>query len=156
MKIYEDMQMKHIIYNMRTALLALCVAGTVSCRNYLDLTDPEALSDGKRSPFGMKSKITTMEDISIYTGDGETKLRVVFEKMRDALSSEAAPTSKASADELKEFFGKVLPDYDRDRFYVSHMKKVVDWYNILRQYASLDFIDPQEEQKEEKEADAEA
>ncbi len=46
MKIYEDMQMKHIIYNMRTALLALCVAGTVSCRNYLDLTDPEALSDG--------------------------------------------------------------------------------------------------------------
>lgn len=116
----------------------------------------EALSDGKRSPFGMKSKITTMEDISIYTGDGETKLRVVFEKMRDALSGEAAPTSKASADELKEFFGKVLPDYDRDRFYVSHMKKVVDWYNILRQYASLDFTDPQEEQKEEKEADAEA
>ena len=105
----------------------------------------EALSDGKRSPFGMKSKITTMEDISIYTGDGETKLRVVFEKMRDSLSGEAAPTSKASADELKEFFGKVLPDYDRDRFYVSHMKKVVSWYNCLKQYASLDFENPGDE-----------
>ena len=50
-----------------------------------------------------------------------------------------APTSKSSPEELKSFFEKALPDYDRDRFYVSHMKKVVDWYNALKKYASLDF-----------------
>jgi hypothetical protein len=48
---------------------------------------------------------------------------------------------------LKELFENVLPDYDRDRFYVSHMKKVVDWYSCLKNYATLDFV--QDEEQEE-------
>ena len=42
-----------------------------------------------------------------------------------------------------------VPDYDQDRFYVSHMKKVGDWYNDRRENASLDFTDPEEEKAEE-------
>lgn len=103
----------------------------------------EALADKKRSAFGMTSKMTTLADISIYTGDGETKLRDVFMKMKEALGDGAAPSGKSAPEELKNFFGEVLPDYDRDRFYVSHMRKVVDWYNCLRTYASLDFTDPE-------------
>ena len=72
-----------------------------------------------------------------------------YRKSMHVLGEADAPTSKASADELKSLFEKALPDYDRDRFYVSHMKKVVDWYNFLKKYASLDFVDPEEASEQE-------
>ena len=99
----------------------------------------EALSDKRRTCFDMKSRITTLADISIYTSEGEMKLQEVFQKLHDVLGEADAPTSKASADELKALFLKAIPNYDVDRFYVSHMKKVVDWYNELKNFASLDF-----------------
>jgi len=108
----------------------------------------ESLSDKKRTNFAATSGITTLEDISIYTQEGEVKLRKVFEKLHEVLGDSDAPTSKASPDELKALFAKAIPDYDEDRFYVSHMKKVVDWYNELKAYASLEFVDPEEEQEE--------
>ena len=99
----------------------------------------EALSDKRRTCFDMKSRITTLADISIYTSEGEMKLQEVFQKLHDTLGEADAPTSKASADELKALFLKAIPNYDGDRFYVSHMKKVVDWFNELKNFASLDF-----------------
>lgn len=99
----------------------------------------EALSDKRRTCFDMKSRITTLADISIYTSEGEMKLQEVFQKLHDTLGEADAPTSKASADDLKALFLKAIPNYDGDRFYVSHMKKVVDWYNELKNFASLDF-----------------
>ena len=99
----------------------------------------EALSDKRRTCFDMKSRITTLADIYIYTSEGEMKLQEVFQKLHDTLGEADAPTSKASADELKALFLKAIPNYDGDRFYVSHMKKVVDWYNELKNFASLDF-----------------
>lgn len=105
----------------------------------------EALADGKRSSFGMTSKMTSLADISIYTDDEEVKLQQVFVNMKEVLGEEDAPSAKSSADTLKAFFEKALPDYDRDRFYVSHMKKVVEWYNVLKNHASLDFTDPDAE-----------
>ncbi len=111
----------------------------------------ESLSDKKRMVADIRSRITTLEDISIYTSEGETKLREVFLKMKDVLGDAPAPTSKASSDELKGLFEKALPDYDGDRFYVSHMKKVVDWYNEIKEYASFDFVDPDEENQAETE-----
>ena len=99
----------------------------------------EALADKKRTMLDAKSRITTLADISIFTNDGELKLQDVFEKLSAHLDGKAAPTSKASADQIKGLFDKAVPDYDGDRFYLSHMKKVVDWYNDLLQYASLDF-----------------
>lgn len=109
----------------------------------------ESLADKKRSSFGMNSRITTLADISIYTDEEEVKLQEVFLKMKDVLGEADAPTSKASADELKALFEKALPSYDRDRFYVSHMKKVVDWYNNIKKYASFDFVEPEAEDAEE-------
>jgi len=108
----------------------------------------EALADKKRSSVSMNSKITSLADISIYTDDEEVKLQEVFLSMTEVLGDADAPSSKSSADELKALFEKALPAYDRDRFYVSHMKKVVDWYNNLKKYASLDFVNPEEEAEE--------
>ena len=108
----------------------------------------EALSDKKRSTVGMTNKLTSLADISIYTDDEEVKLQQVFLNMKDVLGDADAPSPKSSAEELKALFEKALPSYDRDRFYVSHMKKVVDWYNNLKKYASLDFVNPEEESAE--------
>ena len=105
----------------------------------------EALSDGHRTRFDLKSRMTTLADISIYTEDEEVKLQSVFEKMHEVLGENDAPGAKASAEELKALFEKALPNYDGNRFYVSHMKKVVEWYNELKKYASLEFVEEEEE-----------
>ena len=107
----------------------------------------EALADKKRSSVSLTSKITSLADISIYTDDEEVKLQDVFLSMKEVLGDADAPSSKSSADDLKAFFEKALPAYDRDRFYVSHMKKVVDWYNNLKKYASLDFVNLEESEE---------
>lgn len=115
----------------------------------------EALGDKRRTCFDMKSRITTLADISIYTSEGEMKLHEVFQKLHEALGEADAPTSKASADELKALFLKAIPNYDGDRFYVSHMKKVVDWYNELKNFASLDFEEGNEGEAASEEAEEE-
>ena len=112
----------------------------------------ESLQDHKRVNFSATSGITTLEDISIYTMEGEVKLKEVFLKIKEVLGDADAPSAKASADELKALFEKALPDYDGDRFYVSHMKKVVEWYNQLKNFASLDFVEEEEEAAPEAEA----
>lgn len=99
----------------------------------------ESLITNKRNMFGMSARLTSLSDISIYTYQKEISLLEVLEKMKEMLGEESAPHFKSSPEDLKNFFLKVIPDYDKDRFYVSHMKKVVEWYNCLKQYASLEF-----------------
>ena len=111
----------------------------------------EALADKKRSSVSMTSKITSLADISIYTDDEEVKLQQVFLNMKAVLGDADAPSAKSDPKELKALFEKALPDYDRDRFYVSHMKKVVEWYNALKNYASLDFVEPETAEEAEQE-----
>ena len=109
----------------------------------------EALADKKRTSVGMTNKLTSLADISIYTDDEEVKLQQVFLNMKEVLGENDAPSAKSKPEELKALFEKALPTYDRDRFYVSHMKKVVEWYNALKNYASLDFVNPEEESAEQ-------
>lgn len=99
----------------------------------------ESLITKKRTLFGMQSRLTSLSDISIFTTQEELPLKSVLEKMRDHLAGGEAPDSKSTPDALKKFFESVVPDYDKERFYTSHMKKVVDWYNLLRENASLEF-----------------
>ena len=107
----------------------------------------EALKDKKRSSVTASSRLTSLADISIYTDDEEVKLQEVFLNMKEVLGDADAPSAKSSPEELKALFEKALPTYDRDRFYVSHMKKVVEWYHALKNHSSLDFVNPDEEQE---------
>ncbi len=106
----------------------------------------ESIVDKRRTSFGITAKMTTLADISIYTEDDEVKLQDVLISMSKVLEGGLAPSAKSKPEELKEFFSKALPNYDQDRFYVSHMKKVVEWYNCLQQFASLEFVGPEEEE----------
>ena len=55
----------------------------------------------------------------------------------------------ATPEEMVEYFESIMPDYDRERVYLTHIKKMYAWYNILVQNGVVDF-------KEEQEAEGEA
>ena len=105
----------------------------------------EALSDKKRVMLDIKSRITTLEDISIFADSGELKLKEVFRSLGKIYKEKPGP-DKLPENELKALFAKAVPDYDQNRFYPSHMKKVLDWYNQLALYASLDFVEEETQQ----------
>ncbi|BBE16791.1 hypothetical protein AQPE_0938 [Aquipluma nitroreducens] len=88
----------------------------------------ESLLTGKRIPAYSTSKISTLSDISIFTETGEILLTELFLRIQ---KSEKTISPKASANEIKAFFGEVLPEYDKDRVYVSDMKKIIQWYQLL-------------------------
>lgn len=111
----------------------------------------EALATRKRTCCPMSARMTSLSDIAIYTDEEEIKLQEVFEKMHAHLGESDAPAAKSDPKVLKGLFEEVLPTYDRDRFYVSHMKKVVEWYNILKNNASLDFESLEEAEASEEE-----
>lgn len=113
----------------------------------------EALADKKRVHFDSHSKVSTLNDIAIFTSEGEMRLADVFTAMKAAADSgKAVPSAKDAAAAIKAFFAAAVPNYDEDRFYVSHMKKVLDWYNELAQNASLEFVTDEEREKELEEA----
>lgn len=112
----------------------------------------ESLIDGKRTVFTSSSRITTLEDIAIFTSEGEMKLAQVFGALHDYLGEKDAPSPKADGAELEGLFAAAIPNYDADRFYVSHMRKVVDWYDQLAKHASLEFM-TDEDRKAEYEAE---
>ena len=99
----------------------------------------ESLETGKRTVFDAHSRITTLADIAIYTNEEELKLAEVFTALQKTLDGQAAPSAKAAETELVALFDKAVPNYDADRFHVTHMRKVVGWYSELEKYASLDF-----------------
>ncbi len=110
----------------------------------------ESLLDGKRMPAYATSRISALEDISIFTEEADVKLADVFKNISDKENGGASISHKVSAKELKAYFSEILPDYDQDRVYVSDMKKVIMWYNLLQEKELLNF-DAVEAKTEEKE-----
>jgi len=91
----------------------------------------ESLVDKKKFPARASDKISSLEDISIYTEEEEVPLADVFEKILTKEEGKACINHKSDASDLKAYMLEVLPDYDEDRVYVSDMKKLFQWYNLL-------------------------
>jgi hypothetical protein len=109
----------------------------------------ENLETKKRMPAYATSKISALEDIAIYTEDGDDKPLVeVFRSIREKEEGKATISHKVSGKELENFFSDILPDYDKDRVYSSDIKKVVQWYNTLQKLDMLNVLDEQEEEAE--------
>lgn len=117
----------------------------------------ESLLDGKRIPAFANDKISSLEEISIFTTGEDKPLKEVFvsihEKIGDKLDFDP---KKASPVELREKFLLVLPDYDEDAVYQSDMKKVFQWYQLLNDKGILDFnVEEKKEEEKPEEAPAE-
>lgn len=109
----------------------------------------ESLSTKQRKPFGSSARMSSLADIAIYTNEKEVSLKEVLSNMASVLKNGPAMSHKEDPKKIKAFFAEAVPNYDEDRFYVSHMKKVLEWYNILQQFASLEFVEEEEETEEE-------
>lgn len=86
----------------------------------------------KRMPVYNSDKVVMLDDIAIYTDTEEVPLRNVFaaiyEKEQAVLSFDI---KSSTPEELVEYFETIMPDYDRERVYLTHIKKIYSWYNIL-------------------------
>ena len=104
----------------------------------------------KRLPVYNSDKIVLLDDIAIYTDTEEIPLRKVFETIY-AKESGVLPfnVKDKTPEELKEYFEAILPDYDRERVYLTHIKKIYSWYNILVEGGVTDFSEPQQEEESE-------
>ncbi len=99
----------------------------------------ESFEDQKRTAVSSSAKVSALEDIAVFTDTEEVPLAEVFEKLYAHLEGKPAIGPKSSPDELKALMEAILPEYDRDRVYVSDMKKLVQWYNQL---LALDLLKP--------------
>lgn len=108
----------------------------------------ESLDDKKRMSAYSTQRISTLEEISVYTGSGELPLADVFRKIHNHNEGREAPDPKSPPAGLKEFFGVVLPEYDRERVYVSDIKKILSWYNILLRHDLPGLLARAEENKD--------
>jgi len=117
----------------------------------------ESLIDGKKTPAHAHNRISALADISIYGEDGEKPLAEIMKAILLKFNGEQVPFKKWSGEELKSEFLEVFPEYDEDRVYVSDIKKVYQWTNLLLDngYISLDWanepeaVEETEEVKEE-------
>lgn len=113
----------------------------------------ESLETQKRMPVYSTAKVSALEDIAIYTTEEEVPLKDVFQAIAEKEDKGPAISHKASGNELKTYFEEVVPEYDRDRVYVSDIKKVLLWYNTLQQNDMLDFSEAEEKDTNEKAED---
>lgn len=100
----------------------------------------------RRQPAFANDRITSLNDIAMYTDTDDIALTKVLDSMKTIEEGKKASIDykKASGDELREYFAKVLPDFDRERVQNSHIKKLIQWYNILVEAGITDFVDAEE------------
>ncbi len=91
----------------------------------------ESIETGKRMQAFATMKVSSLEDIAVYTDNEEVQLETVFEAIHKYENGAEAISPKSEPDELKDYFSAVIPEYDRDRVYVSDIKKILGWYNLL-------------------------
>jgi dephospho-CoA kinase len=102
----------------------------------------EALDDThRRMPAFATDRITSLADIAMFTETDDIPLMDVFENVKALEEGKKASIDlkKASSNELKDYFTKVLPEWDRDRVHISDIKKLISWYNILIEAGITDF-----------------
>ena len=104
----------------------------------------------KRQPVYNSDKVVMLDDIAIYTDTEEIPLREVFAKILEKENGVLSFDMKMSTpEELVAYFESVMPDYDRERVYLTHIKKIYTWYNILVENGIQDFTAPEEEGESE-------
>lgn len=110
----------------------------------------ESVEDGKRIPVYQNSNVSTLQDISIYTEDGDLPLRDVLASIAEKHKSKAIKAFKDNS-EYKTFFEEVVPNFEKDRVHTSDIKKIVKWYNQLVN-KNFDFATLKAEEKVEEKA----
>lgn len=106
----------------------------------------ESLIDGKKIPSFAHDRVSTLKEISIYTENEDVPLDEVLKSINNYTEGKPIENpKKSSSDVIKSTFAEILPDYDRETVYVSDIKKIFSWYNLLLEKDMLDFTEEVEE-----------
>lgn len=114
----------------------------------------ESIADKKRIPAFATDKISALEDISIYTEEGDEPLKNILKKIYEKEEGGKTISHKSNNAEIKDYFTEVVPNYDEDKVYVSDIKKILRWYNLLQENNMLEFKENEEEQPPEEKGEA--
>lgn len=111
----------------------------------------ESLTDKKRMPAYGTDKMISLGDIAMYTDEDDVPLQEVFLSIKKKENGQpiALDIKTATPDELRQYMGEVLPNFDRDRVHLSDIKKLIAWYNLLVANNLTDFESAEEEPAEE-------
>ena len=107
----------------------------------------ESLEDQKRHVAPATARVSSLEDIAIFTIEEEIPLADIFFMIHEKSDGKETTSHKAQVEELKSKFKELVPEYDEDRVYVSDIKKVFQWYNQLHSHELLEVIDKEEDKE---------
>lgn len=97
----------------------------------------ESLTEKKRFPAYATNKISSLEDISMFTTGDDKPISEILKAIFDKEKGGKCIDNKADDKTVAAYFSEVLPDYDKDRVYVSNMRKLFVWYNLLQETGNL-------------------
>jgi hypothetical protein len=113
----------------------------------------EALADGKRFPVHTRDRVMSLGDISIFTTTEDVPLSQVLENIGKKYENKPVDAKAITTpDQLHEFIGGVLENWDAERVHNSDIKKIMNWYNILVDKGITDFTAKEEEEGKAAEA----
>ena len=118
----------------------------------------ESLEDKKRLPAFQSEGVSTLDNISIYTHDDTVTLGKVFQELYLKQDKQPLEYKTLTDAQLRDYFKEVLPDYDEERVFLSNIKKVYQWYNILlkNDLISVEEIEETETEEQPKPSEEEA
>jgi hypothetical protein len=108
----------------------------------------ESLLDGKKITVGMRSNVSLLSEISMYTYSEEKPLVEIMRAIAIKENEGPAISHKEDNATLVAYFKEILPDYDEDRVYASDIKKLLNWYNILQAKGLVSKEEPKVENAE--------
>lgn len=117
----------------------------------------ESLSDGKRIPAYSRDKVMSLGDIAMYTYGEDVPLADVLELLKEKTEGKAVDVKALKeASDLRNFFGEVLTDFDRERVHDSDIRKLLQWYNLLISVGITEFKSPQKKEDDGKQEETPA
>lgn len=91
----------------------------------------ESLVDGKRNPVPMSVRMSSLDEISMFTTGEDVPLKEVLTKLYEANGGGEAADPKGDDESLWAALTKALPTADRERIYPSDVRKLFTWYGLL-------------------------
>ena len=118
----------------------------------------EALDgSGKKIPTAANTKVSILADIAMFTMEGEERLASILLNIhKQSKAGLTVPDKKANDDSFPQFLGKILPNYDNERIYLSDMKKLAAWFNILADKLDFDALEKSLQEEDAADEDGKA
>lgn len=111
----------------------------------------EQLGTGKRLPVQQRDRVISLADVAMYTDGEDVPLGQVLDNLYKVAEGKEVDIKALEEGDLREFFGKVLPEFDRERVHLSDIRKLLSWYNQLVAAGITEFAEPEEEEETAKE-----